>query len=47
MVGAGEGDDTVMSRDGEADEIDCGAGQDTVHADAVDTLTGCENAKVA
>ena len=47
IVDAGDGDDAVFSRDGEADEINCGAGEDTVQADVFDTLTGCEDAKVA
>jgi Ca2+-binding RTX toxin-like protein len=32
------GNDTVDARDGEVDSIDCGAGQDTVKADAADVV---------
>lgn len=42
-VSAGAGDDTIHARDGVADHIDCGTGTDTVVADRVDTLIGCEN----
>jgi Ca2+-binding RTX toxin-like protein len=46
QIDAGDGDDRIYARDHQADEIDCGAGEDTVKADKQDTLTGCENAKV-
>jgi hypothetical protein len=36
------GADTLHARDGEADVLDCGPGQDTAIADAVDTTTSCE-----
>ena len=37
------GNDTIYARDGEADSISCGSGQDTVYADAVDVVAGdCE-----
>jgi Ca2+-binding RTX toxin-like protein len=37
------GNDTVDLRDGEADSVDCGWGQDTVYADAIDTVApNCE-----
>lgn len=37
------GNDTVDVRDGEADSVDCGFGQDTVYADAIDTVSpNCE-----
>jgi hypothetical protein len=45
-VDAGDGDDRISARDHQADDIDCGAGEDTVKADANDELTGCEDAKV-
>ena len=45
-IGGGDGDDRIYARDHQADEIDCGAGEDTVKADKQDTLTGCENVKV-
>jgi hypothetical protein len=37
-----EGDDTIDSRDGRFDSIDCGAGTDTLLADAGDTAVNCE-----
>jgi len=36
------GADVVYALDGEVDVIDCGAGRDVVHADAVDIVTNCE-----
>lgn len=42
-VDAGAGHDTIDARDGEADRIDCGVGTDSVTADSIDTLIGCEN----
>jgi Ca2+-binding RTX toxin-like protein len=40
---AGAGDDAIVAADGLAEKVDCGDGNDTVTADAQDTLTGCEN----
>jgi hypothetical protein len=36
------GNDTIYAQDGEADQIDCGIGDDVVYADAIDTTTNCE-----
>jgi hypothetical protein len=36
------GSDTVNARDGEADVIDCGPGEDKAVVDAVDTVQNCE-----
>ena len=37
------GNDTIDARDGEQDSVMCGAGQDTVQADAIDVVAGdCE-----
>ena len=36
------GDDTVEARDGTADRVDCGPGNDTGYFDAVDVATNCE-----
>ena len=41
-VEGGEGDDSIDTRDGGFDSVDCGAGTDTVLADAADELTACE-----
>jgi hypothetical protein len=41
-VDAGAGDDRVDVRDGAHDRVRCESGRDTVRADAVDTLIGCE-----
>jgi hypothetical protein len=39
----GDGDDTFSTRDGFGDVVECGPGVDTVTADRVDVLSGCEN----
>ncbi len=36
------GNDVVLARDGEADMIDCGVGDDRAVIDTVDTVTNCE-----
>jgi Ca2+-binding RTX toxin-like protein len=41
----GTGNDTIQAKDGERDTIDCGAGRDTVVADATDVLKHCETVK--
>jgi hypothetical protein len=41
VLSAGAGDDTIAALDGERDEVDCGAGDDHVTADAIDVLTAC------
>lgn len=46
VLDAGAGNDTVNARDGEADTIACGEGSDTVVADAVDTVLGCESVQL-
>jgi Ca2+-binding RTX toxin-like protein len=38
----GSGDDAVFADDGEADNVDCGDGSDSVRSDAADSLVGCE-----
>ena len=38
----GDGDDTISARDGVADAIDCGVGNDTATVDALDSTVGCE-----
>jgi Ca2+-binding RTX toxin-like protein len=47
IVTSGAGDDNIDSNDGFGDSIRCGPGNDTVHADAFDSLTDCENVTVA
>lgn len=42
VVDLGAGDDGLQSADGDADTVECGAGYDTVLADTLDRLTGCE-----
>src|SRR4051812_11035938 len=43
-----EGDDTIDVRDGYADRVRCGPGNDTVTADTFDTVGGdCENVQLA
>jgi Ca2+-binding RTX toxin-like protein len=41
-IDAGPGDDRVRVRDGRRDRVRCGPGRDTVTADRVDRLIGCE-----
>lgn len=38
----GHGDDRVLSRDGNAERVDCGADADTATSDTVDEVAGCE-----
>jgi Ca2+-binding RTX toxin-like protein len=42
VVSALAGDDSVQVRDGAPDTVDCGAGNDSVVADAVDNVGNCE-----
>jgi hypothetical protein len=37
------GNDTIDARDGEADMVDCGIGNDTATVDKIDTVVNCEN----
>ena len=41
VIAAG-GDDVIFARDGAKDRISCGSGRDTVYADRIDVVTGCE-----
>ena len=36
------GNDTIDAQDGEKDTVDCSVGTDSVRADAIDVLSGCE-----
>ena len=45
IVAAG-GDDLVLAKDGERDELDCGPGSDTFDIDTVDSLASCEDGTV-
>ena len=40
------GNDTIDARDGEADRIDCGVGEDKATVDAIDTHVNCEQVSV-
>jgi Ca2+-binding RTX toxin-like protein len=42
VVRGGDGNDTLSARDGTPDVIDCGEGTDSVVADRVDVVSGCE-----
>lgn len=42
----GTGNDTIAARDAVADVIDCGDGADSVVADLIDSVTGCESVDV-
>ncbi len=46
MLHGGDGDDIVNARDGVADRVDCGAGVDTVVADASDSVVNCESVQL-
>lgn len=45
-VTGGGGDDTINVRDGQADRVRCGPGQDTVVADATDIVSDCETVQL-
>ena len=42
VFNGGSGDDNIISRDGRAEQVDCGAGHDTAISDDADTRTSCE-----
>ena len=42
VLRGGAGADTLAARDGAADGAACGAGADTVVADTIDSVSGCE-----
>ena len=42
LLAGDAGDDQIDARDNAMDTVDCGPGTDSVSADAVDALTGCE-----
>jgi hypothetical protein len=42
VFNGGSGDDNVISRDGKAEQVDCGAGHDTAISDDGDTRSSCE-----
>ena len=44
---AREGDDRIDTRDGFPDRVQCGHGDDTVRADSIDELAGCERVRRA
>ena len=43
-VSGGAGNDTIDVRNHKRDHVSCGRGRDTVTADRIDVLTGCEKA---
>lgn len=43
LLDGGTGDDVIDARDGIADVVRCGAGDDTATLDAVDQVSGCEH----
>jgi Ca2+-binding RTX toxin-like protein len=45
VVSGGEGRDRIDARDGQRDAIDCGPSLDTVFADELDRLVGCERVR--
>jgi Ca2+-binding RTX toxin-like protein len=42
-IAAGAGNDHVHTADGQRDVVTCGRGNDTVEADKLDKLSGCEH----
>jgi Ca2+-binding RTX toxin-like protein len=40
---SGGGDDTIRVKDKKRDRVECGPGRDTIYADKVDSLLGCED----
>ena len=45
-IKGGAGKDRVIAADGEPDSVNCGAGKDSVKADEVDVLRGCETVEL-
>ena len=45
-IRGGSGDDVILAADGTRDRVLCGSGIDTVTADRVDTLVGCEKKQI-
>ena len=41
------GNDVIDARDGEADQVDCGIGEDKAVVDAIDTVAACETVETA
>jgi Ca2+-binding RTX toxin-like protein len=37
-----QGNDTILARDGEVDQVDCGVGVDTAYVDPADSVSSCE-----
>ncbi len=44
-ISGGEGDDKINARDGVADVVDCGPGNDTANVDKKDTVRNCETVR--
>ena len=42
-INTGSGDDRIEAADGRVDRVRCGPGADSVTADRIDVLSGCEN----
>ena len=42
-IDSGAGDDTIRVKDRKRDRVQCGPGQDTIYADTIDVLLGCED----
>jgi Ca2+-binding RTX toxin-like protein len=43
LLKGGAGDDVIYAKDGEADKIRCGFGDDQARVDAQDTVSACEH----
>lgn len=46
-ISGGAGKDRINAADGERDVVNCGPGKDSVKADKVDRLRGCERVRIA
>ena len=42
-IATGAGNDRIEAADGRRDRVRCGPGNDSVTADRIDLLSGCEN----
>ena len=47
VLSGGDGDDTIRARDGFADFVNCGPGNDTAEVDTLDRVEDCENVQRA
>lgn len=46
VIDGGSGNDSIDARNGQRDRVICGTGRDTVRADSIDRLNGCERVTI-